>query len=186
MRTRALPVLLLASFLAAPSGLAAAELYVGGGVGGEVPDSDEGAAYEDFTRLAEDDGRKLYAGVRLGEHLAVEGAYHDFGDRTCCPEIADAGYISTVDAFALAGVGRWPVGRFELFGKAGVLQWKESGDRITIAGPRPFSSDGSDLLLGVGASVLLLEHLAARVEWEAFDLGAGSADTAWLLLELRF
>lgn len=178
----ALAVLLLAF----PAWLGAAEVYLGGGVGDEMTESDAGALFEDFTRQGGDDSQKLYLGIGWGRYFAVEGSYYDLGGRSCCPELADAGYVSSVDGLSLAGVGRWPLGRFELFGKAGMLQWEESGEMITIAGPQPFTTDGSDLLFGAGGAVRLLEHLAARVEWEAFDLGEDSADTVWLLLELRF
>jgi hypothetical protein len=172
--------------LALPGALGAAEVYVGGGVGDDVTESATGAGFAEFEGEAADDSRKYYLGVGLGDHFALEGSYYDFGERTCCPGLADAGFASSLEGWSVAAVGRLPFGRYGIFGKVGVLQWEEVGDLITIAGPQPFTDDGSDPLVGVGASVLLLEHVAARLEWESFDLGESSADTVWVLLEIRF
>ncbi|MCZ6506726.1 MAG: hypothetical protein O7A04_01575, partial [Acidobacteria bacterium] len=133
-----------------------------------------------------DESWKLYGGGDLGSHLGVEGTYYDFGSRTCCPNLADAGFDTLLDGYSIALVGRLPLDRVELFAKAGALWWEEGGHEITIAGPRPLSSEGTGALFGVGVSVRILENLGLRAEWETFDLGGDSASSLWLAAEIRF
>jgi hypothetical protein len=172
----------------APSWAGAAEWYLGGGIGEKVTAGEVSRPLEEFGVRAPDESRKIYAGAELGKILAVEGAYYDFGDRVCCPQLADAGFATSLQGVALAAVGRLPlpVPRLQIFAKGGVLFWEEEGDEITIAGPIAVSVDGSDPIFGVGASIRLAGPLRVRAEWETFDLGEDSGDSLWLLVEVRF
>ena len=179
-----LTILVLALWL--PGSLAALELYAGGAVGEKVTQGALGLPFEELGVEALDPSAKIYGGFGLGRHLAIEATYYDFGVRICCPRLADAGFNTRLDGYSAAAVGRWPFDRLQLFGKVGILVWEETGEELTFAGPRPIAADGSDLLVGVGAAVGLIEHLAVRAEWEAFDLGDASADAVWIAVEVRF
>ena len=171
---------------ALPAAAGAVEIYAGFGLGGKVA---EGGLAEPVANLgprAEDDSVKIYLGAGLGRYLGVEATYYDFGARSCCVGLADAGYDASLDGYSLTAIGRLPREHFELFAKAGVLAWDESGTGISLAGPFPVAADGEDLIVGAGVSLRLLEQLAVRAEWERYELGGDSADAVWLAAEIRF
>lgn len=176
----------LSLFLLVPTWLGAGELYLGFGAGEKVTASQFERSFQDLGVQARDESWKLYGGIDLGRHLGVEATYYDFGSRTCCPALADAGFDTRLDGYSIALVGRLPLDRVELFGKAGTLFWEESGQVITFAGPLPRSADGSDLVAGVGVDYRILDSLGLRAEWETFDLGDDSASSFWLAAEIRF
>jgi hypothetical protein len=165
--------------------LSATEIYIGTGFGGKI---ESGSFREDLERFSEASGNawKPFAGVRIGDYLAVEVARHDFGDQNCCEGFADLGFRSAVDGFSAAGLGRRPLGRFTPFAKIGVLSWNEDGEFITLIGPSPRSADGTDLLLGAGVDVALPASLEVRVEWERYEFADASTDSVWAALLFRF
>ena len=173
-------------FLLAPTWLGAAQAYLGFSAGEKVATSQFGRPFQDLGVQVRDESWKLYGGIDLVRHLGVEVTYYDFGSRTCCPNLADAGFDTRLDGYSITLVGRLPLDRVELFAKAGALVWEEGGQEITIAGPRPLSSEGTGALFGVGVSVRILENLGLRAEWETFDLGGDSASSLWLAAEIRF
>lgn len=188
-RERLLPtVLALAVLLPALTARSvfAGDFYVAAGLGDEVEDGEFGEPFKELGIEAEDRAWKALVGLDLGEHLAVEVAFQDFGERICCPGLADAGFVTSLEGVSAAVVGRLPLDRLELFAKAGLLLWEEDGTGITIIGPQKLSADGSDPLFGVGATFDLVERFALRAEWESFDLGEASSDTFWLGIEIRF
>jgi len=176
----------LLSLLLAPVWLGAVEPYLGAGVGEKITTSQFGRLFRDLGVQARDQSWKLYGGLDLSRYLGVEVTYYDFGSRTCCPGLADAGFDTRLDGYSAALIGRLPLDRVELFGKVGLLLWEESGQEITIAGPRPLSADGAAAVLGVGIDVRIVENLGLRAEWETFDLEGDAASSLWLAAEIRF
>lgn len=171
------------------TGLAAADFspkfYLGAGLGGDV---DAGSFRDGLERFstAEDDPWKAFAGVAIGRHLAFEVSRYEFGTQRCCPQVADIGFLSTVDGFAAAALGRWPIGRFTPYVKAGVLAWEEDGEFVTLIGTFPRSADGTDLLYGAGLDFDLAKRFAVRADWERYDFGGASSDGLWASLLVRF
>lgn len=172
---------LVVALMIASTAVDAAEkrIYLGGTVGEEVTvDAD----FSGLGVVAEDRSYKLFGGLSLGDHFAVELAYHDFGARTCCrPEVADFGFDVALDGYSAAFVARYPVRRFDLFAKLGYLVWEEDGELITIAGPQSYSADGSDPMAGAGTVFRATDHFGLRLEWEYFELdgiGPGAVDDA--------
>lgn len=180
-------ILLAATFALslAASSLSAAEFYVGAGLGGEVESGSLRTDLESFSD-ASGDSWKLFAGWRIGPHLAVELGTHDLGTQRCCSGIADLGFTATVDGYSAAALGRWPLGRVTPFVKAGVLSWEEDGELVTLIGTTPTSTDGTDLLLGAGLDVDLPARFAIRAEWERYEFRSASSDSFWASLLYRF
>lgn len=171
-----------------PTSAHALGFFVGAGIGEEVEASSLQDELGDFNPKGDDASYKLFAGLTLTRLLGVEVALYDFGSRTCCENLADAGLRSDLDgtsAALLVGLPL-PIPRIHVYGKVGLLDWQEEGSRITIAGPSPFSRDGTDLLLGVGARVRILKHFGVRGEWERYEFDGASADALWLGAELRW
>lgn len=162
-----------------------AEVYVGAGYGGEI---ESGTFRKDLERFTETTGDswKLFAGYRFGRHLAVELGWHDLGEQICCTGVADLGFSSSVDGVSAAIIGRWPLRRIALFAKAGALDWSEDGTLISLIGPSPGSASGTDLLLGAGFELDLPAGFGIRGEWEGYEFGSVSTDSAWISVLYRF
>jgi len=157
--------------------------YLGGSLGRGV----EIAAVDDVGADSSDPSFKLFGGIGLGEYLAAEAAYHEFGTTTCCgPSYADFGFERDGKGFSAGAVARWPIGRFRLFAKAGALWWEVDGYDLTIAGPRPYSNDGVDLVAGVGGDVTVVSGLRIRVEWEHLEIDDDDADSVSMGLLWQF
>lgn len=172
--------------LLVPTSLGAASFYVGAGMG---PAVEAGSFRRGLEPFADTDGEswKLFAGVELGRHLALEAATHELGDQRCCGgNIADVGFSSDVGGYSLAALGRWPVGRLVPFVKIGLIDWQEDGEVVTIAGPSPRSADGTDPLLGAGLEVEFPPGYAIRAEWERYELDGASSDSVTASLVVRF
>ncbi len=165
--------------------LGATDIYVGAGLGNGV----EAGSFRNNLETFSDSGGepwKLFAGLAVGWHLAVEVGRHELGNQHCCSGIADLAFASNVDGFSAAGLGRWPLHRLTLFVKAGLLSWEEDGEFITLLGSNPRSADGTDLLLGAGLEFDLSTRLAIRAEWEQYEFSGGSSDSLWASLLFRF
>jgi hypothetical protein len=176
------------ALLLTPTLARAVEIYAGGGVGS---DFDAGTGSDPVNRAfgssITGDRYKLFAGLGLGRHLAVEASYYDFGGRRCCePIVPDFAYDVDTDAYSAAVVGRLPLGRVSLFGKVGTLWWDESGRSITIAGASPWSETGTDLVTGAGVGFRLTDHVHLRGEWERYEFPDRSTDGVWAAAEFRF
>lgn len=179
-----LPVLVFALLSATAGGARAADLYAGAGLGGTVESGSFRESLEPYAD-AEGDAWKLFAGIRMGRHLAIEVGHHDLGEQRCCRGFADLGFASAVDGVSAAALGRWPLGRWAPFVKVGVLAWEEDGQFITLIGPTPRSADGTDLLLGAGFDLELTARFAIRGEWERYEFGGTSSDGVWASVLLR-
>ena len=147
--------------------------YAGGALGQDV----EIEAVEDVGAVSDDPSSKFFGGIGIGENLAVEMAYHDFGTTTCCgPGYADFGFERNGDGFSASALALWPINRFRVFARAGAVWWSVDGYDLTIAGRRPYSSDGADLVIGFGGDVLAFGGLRMRLEWERLEIDGKGAD----------
>ena len=148
--------------------------YLGTSIGQRV----EIEAVRDVGADSGDPSFKLFGGVGIGENFAVEVAYHDFGTTTCCgPSYADIGFERNGKAFSANAVALWPISRFRLFAKAGALRWDVNGHDLTIAGQRPYSSDGIKFMAGVGGDLKVMSGLRIRLEWERLEIDDDNADS---------
>jgi hypothetical protein len=148
--------------------------YLGASTGQSV----EIEAVEGTDADSSDPSFKLFGGVGIGENLAVEIAYHDFGTTACCgPSYADIGFERNGNAFSASAVALWPISRLRLFAKAGALRWDVDGYDLTIAGRLPYSNDGVDLIAGVGGDIKVVSGLRIRLEWERLKIDDDNADS---------
>jgi len=179
-------LVLLALLTALPGGLAAGEFYVGVGIGEKAAGGQFSQPLREFGVEASDQGHKAFVGAEISELLALEGTYYDFGTRTCCPGLADAGFVTDLNAFSAALVGRFPMEQVEFFAKAGALFWQEKGEEITIAGPRQLSAEGSDMVFGAGVWWRIAGKFSLGAEWEALEVGGDSISGLWLNARIGF
>jgi hypothetical protein len=169
-------VLVTFAFFCTPIFCEGADLstYLGGAIGQGV----EIEAVDDVGAESSDPSLKLFGGIGIGENFAAEIAFHDFGTTTCCgPSYADFGFERNGDAFSASVVALWPIKRFRLFAKAGALWWNVDGHDLTIAGRRPYSSNGVDLVAGAGGDIAVVSGLRIRLEWEHLKIDDDTADS---------
>ncbi|WP_371228322.1 outer membrane beta-barrel protein [Pseudomonas sp. QE6] len=142
-------------------------LYVGGGVTqGEIDES----RFDD-----KDNSYKFYAGYRLNNYLAFEGAVVDFGEMSDGDKKFEG---QSVQANVRFGV---PVGeRIRLFGTAGVHGWRSDDDDVTG------NSEDLDALYGYGAEMDVLGGLGVRLEQETLKVGDVDLDQTTLSAYFRF
>ncbi len=178
-------LMVVLSLALSTTSLVAADLYVGAGIGGKV---EAGTFRKDLEPVADSNGDawKVFAGLAIGRHLAVEVGRHELGNQSCCRGFADLGFTSAVDGFSAAALGRLPIHRLTLFVKAGALAWEENGDFVTFIGSTPRSAAGTDLFLGAGLDLDLSTRFAIRAEWEQYEFSGTSSDSLWVSLLARF
>lgn len=167
-----LPWLMLVSIMAGSTGLAAAEPYVGLGIG---------AAYykADLTSLGGgelDDnstGIKLYGGYAFNRYFAVEASVYDFDEASVGGfQTTPGGPINSAGS-SMKGVGAyavatWPLNReLNLMAKLGMLNWQADLRVNNVTA----SSDGTDAAAGIAASFAFTREWLATLEWEYFDSG---------------
>jgi len=168
--------LVAVAFLFSPIMCEGADLsiYLGGAIGQPV----EIEAADDVGAESDDPSLKLFGGIGIGGNFGAEIAYHDFGTTTCCgPSYADFGFERNGDGFSASVLILWPIERFRLFAKAGALWWDVVGHDLTIAGRRPYSNDGVDLVVGVGGDIGVASGLRIRLEWEHLTIDDDNADS---------
>lgn len=176
---------LLVLLLLTPATAQAADLYVGLGLGSGVDATTLDSSAVD--PVSSGDRYKIVVGLNFLKFFGVEAAYYDFGDQGCCEQVADFGFATGTNAYALAVVGRLPVGpRLTLLGKVGTMAWDESGTILSLLGPGEFSDSGTDLLAGIGLGIRLPFGFEVRGEWERYELGGHSTHGVWGTLLYRF
>jgi len=148
--------------------------YLGGSIGRGVVIE----AAENVGADSSDPSFKLFGGIGIVEHFAVEIAYHDFGTTTCCgPSYADLGFERSGKAYSANAMALWPISSFRLFVKAGALWWDVDGYDLTITGISPYSNDGVDLVVGVGGDIKVVSGLRIRLEWERLEIDDDNSDS---------
>jgi hypothetical protein len=114
---------------------------------------------------------KVFAGVRPMNVFAVEADYIDLGSQTT--QLVDVNTHLQYKAFAGYAVGFLPVPVpfLDVFAKAGLARWQQSGSSNASPGSQLFSlsDNGTQFAWGIGAQA----HLGAiggRLEYEAFNI----------------
>lgn len=139
----------------------------------------------DFSQNDVDETDTGFAGsvaYRPLRWVSAELCYQDLGQETyidrSTPGFVFDGKVDTT-AYGLSAVGHYPLSelglggfwaRVEALARLGVLKWEAEDKGVTVgAGSYSESDDGTDLTYGLGARVVLLDHLSARLEWNAID-----------------
>lgn len=130
-----------------------------------------------------EDAWKVYAGFRFLPFLAAEGAYVDLGEVDAS---AAAGEVQAEARSLLASLVAYvPLGRFEVFAKAGAAAW-EVESRVQADGwAASRSRDGTNATYGGGVHVAVTGGLHLRAEWEKVDFDGADGEfwTAGLLYQ---
>lgn len=119
-------------------------------------------------------GFKLFSGYRFNKLLAVEGAYHNFGDfeEDLDPPNPGGEATAELDGFSVAGLIYAPLASEDLdvYGKAGYyfLDQQVEVDDAVVGSNSP-----SGLLLGAGSRFAISEQFAVRAEADWFDIDDG-------------
>lgn len=172
----ALPLVFCLSAHAADNGI-----YVGGALGRTTIDSNVDLFGIDFSD--EDTAYKLIAGIRPFDALSFEASYIDFGSVVFDNRgVVSDGIRSELEAQAIdvQAVGYIGGPIVEFFGKAGIVVW--DADAVLqggIGGVDLSDSDsGTDLVFGGGIQAQF-GSLAARVEYESFDIADADDVELW-------
>lgn len=172
-------------FVGASLGLAASDASAS-----DVDDDLAGLGYATETSLDDSDfAWKLYGGYRFEGPWAVELAIVDLGtiDSTIEANPADLDQflddVANVHPFAGAGValtGVWLPLEYEGLQagpKAGFWLWQADVDAIAAGNPDVESDEaGIDLVFGAQVSYDVTDLLAARLEWERYQLDENDVD----------
>ena len=144
---------------------AADGLYLGAGVGvaSFKDDLESGVTFDE-----DDAAYKGFVGWRFNIvpllDLAVEAAYTDFGKPS---QVVGAQQVEfDLRGPSIAGLIILPLGPIDLYGKAGILDWKL--DR-TVGTTTRTSSSGNDPFYGAGIGFYIWK-LAFRAEYERFEI----------------
>jgi hypothetical protein len=138
----------------------------------------------DFNEHSDyDDGYGFAVGYSPNTHLSAEVSYFDFGSIRL-PIAADSGGTIDNKGISLQVLGKYPLGGFMIYGKVGNLWWDKEGTLNTISGPVKFSTDGSDLLLGIGCSYEITNPLSVKIEF--IDSRTSGDDLKWGALGISY
>jgi OOP family OmpA-OmpF porin len=134
--------------------------YLGGEIGRSSFDGTEIVPAGDDDRVTGVDvAWQVFGGYQILEWLGVEAGFIDFG----------AGHDHDVDQeeFALDGmtlsaIGYIPIGlRFAVMIRGGVYSW----DYVETDSRGDEEADGTDLIVGLGGDVKVMDSLSVRFEW---------------------
>lgn len=122
------------------------------------------------------DGWKIFAGYKLNQNMAIEGAYYNLGEDTAEYNHTTYGKMhasAKSTGIGLTGVYTQPVAdNFEVFGKLGAMFWDVEGELSqTVNGTKVSASDeedGTSVLFGLGASYKFNDNWGVRGEWERY------------------
>jgi OmpA-OmpF porin, OOP family len=184
-----LALLALASLGVAPQ--AAGQFYFGGSfgksdyeAGNVIPDLITSGAIE-----SDDQGFKIFGGYRFNSNFAMEITYIDLGEAKYAGSffgtpVVGGSLETTVANFSAVGI--LPLNQtFEFFGKVGFFAWEQKARDTTGGVPFSGKDDGTDLSIGLGASLNLTRNVALRLEWERFK-AADDIDFLSLGVAFRF
>jgi opacity protein-like surface antigen len=146
-------------------------IYAGLSVGQAKTDFDDGI--DDFFD-GKDTAFKLVGGYRILDWLGVEVSYVDLGEITQRGDAPGLTRFRLEEAgFNVYGVLFYDIANFDVFAKAGLIQSQVHLTADSFFGRFDESDNSTDLAWGVGAQVRF-GSLAARLEYERFELDAGA------------
>jgi len=183
MRIPVVSLILVSASLASIS-TAAAEPYVGFGIGT--------ASYKaDLSSLGggdlDDDGTgtKLYIGYSFNKYFAAEFSAYNFAEASVAAvEVSPGTFASasvSMKGFGAYAVGMYPVSKkVNLMAKLGVLSW----DADLQVNNTSAENDGTDAAYGLAASYAFTKELSVAAEWESFN--SDNPELSMLSLGFKF
>lgn len=162
-------------------GVSTAGLYGGASVGRAFDDhctttnystSDgySGEAHPNVDSCAKntnDTAWKIFGGYKVMPNFAVEGAYIDFGKKN--DDTSSVADTSLKGASLMGVVSTSVTDNIDVFGKFGVLRWKDDTTIKATDYSAETTTTGTDLAIGAGAQVSVTDNIAVRGEIEHFD-----------------
>jgi len=164
------------------SAQAAAEFYVGGGIGDGTIETSEDTPDGSFDFNESDFAWKLFGGYMFSEYIGVELAYVDMGSpsqdfafdggETGTDDDFKVGFRAELSGYTAHAVLAYPFEPFEVFAKVGIVSYEaefdakrsDTGENISL------DDDGEELAYGVGAKYNI-NNFALRAEWDVYDTG---------------
>jgi hypothetical protein len=138
-------------------------------------------------------GIKVVGGYRALDWLAIEADYLDLSRTTekqsfvCVTTPCQDRNQADTSSASLSALALWPVGKFDLFLRAGFMSWTSDVEYInndgTVAGSVDFG--GTNEKYGFGAQ-FNLRRITARLEYEDLRFGAVRAESWSLGFAYRF
>jgi hypothetical protein len=126
-----------------------------------------------------DNTPRVFGGVRIAEHFAVEVGFSDLGEARATtddpnfgPPLNITGYKFETTGIDVTAVGILPLGKYlALFGKLGFVRWSTDFE-IRSAGVLldKGTSDGVDPVIGAGVNVYLGTHFMIQGEFNRFEI----------------
>lgn len=168
MRFPVITLMLVSASLASIS-TAAAEPYVGFGIGT--------ASYRaDLSSLGggnlDDDGTgtKLYIGYSFNRYFAAEVSAYNFAEASVSAvEVSPGTFASasvSMKGFGAYAVAMYPISKkVKLMAKLGMLNWDADLQVNTTKG----ENDGTDAAYALAASYAFTKELSVAAEWESFN-----------------
>lgn len=115
-----------------------------------------------------DTGFKVFGGYRFSDYGSLEAAYIDGGT----PDDTVRGVTIESDARAVQASALWQVPinpRFEAYVRASIIAWEADTSATNGFFLLTEETDGTDLGLGIGASVFVTPRFGLRVEFEGAE-----------------
>jgi hypothetical protein len=168
MNSRTITLAALAATLLASAGTAMAQdaepntgFYIGGGLTQSRFDNDD---FDVDDIDDEDNSWKAILGARPHANFAIEANYVNFGKSTQPSVTAGGPFEADADGYALFGLGIFPLGPVELYGKLGVSRIDSDGN----VGAVFFEDEATELAYGGGIQ-FRIGGLGLRAEYEKYD-----------------
>jgi OOP family OmpA-OmpF porin len=168
----------------APAALAQAQPDLGFYIGGSLGQMDaSGSCIAGVSCDFKDSSWKIFGGYRFHPNFAAEAFYANWGEISLrSGPLSVTGEVSTV---GIAALGIVPLGhQFALFGKLG---FGNTDQEFTATAPGLLASesnDGTEMILGFGATYSLTSNLGLRAEWET--LNDSEVDIISIGIQYRF
>lgn len=141
---------------------------------------------------AEDSAWAVFAGYRFSQYWSVEAAYIDFGEPTANFQAtngsASGNYRVKISGVSPNIVGTLPLGRVELFAKAGYYMYQLQTQLNVGTGTVIEAKDTrANLLYSAGLGTNWTVHFNARLEYQRLNLdNANNSDALWLTAQWKF
>lgn len=143
-----------------------AQSYVGIGWGPSMVKAELGGG---ATLDESSSGTKLFTGYRFNRHIAVEAAFFNIARASVGQIIVNNTPVSAsaeMQGVAIYGVGLYPLSKkSDIYLNLGVVDW----DADVRVNDVTAQSDGTDILIGVGAAFAFTRNVAVFAEWDRFN-----------------
>lgn len=143
-----------------------------------------------------DNGWKFFAGFKIFRFVNAEFGYRDYGQASFFAISDGTGTIypagpvdglTDTTAVSISGMVVLPLGRLKLFAKGGFARWRTQAIvRHSMGSIATSSSDGADVLYGVGGAWAFKGSTGLRVEYERIAITEADREFFSVGVHFRF